>query len=226
MAKSEKRIQARQLRKKGQSIKFIARQLDVSKSTVSVWCGDLVLTQTQKDLLIKNAIDAGCKGRMVGAEMNRRKKQDRIDYNKRLGIEEIGRLTKRDLLLAGIGLYWGEGTKKSATALVNSDPNLILFMLRWFRSVMGVRDEMFRPQVFISDIHRPRAQKILAFWSKLLGLPKSQFGNIVFLKRKNKKIYENHDSYYGVMALRVRRGTELKYHILGLIEALSNSKKD
>lgn len=133
------------------------------------------------------------------------------------------RVTKRDLLLAGIGLYWGEGAKKSTTALINSDPRLIIFALNWFK-VLGVKDEDFRPQIFISETHRSRAGKLLRFWADTLGLPESQFGNIIFLKRENKKIYDNHDSYYGVLTLRVRRSTELKYRIFGLIEALNHSE--
>ena len=148
MAKFEKKIEARKLRKKGWSIRSIALHIDVTKGSVSIWCRDLELTHKQKERLLKNAIRAGHKGRMIGAEMNRKKKQDRIDYNKKLGIQEIGRLAKRDLLLAGIGLYWGEGTKKSATALVNSDPKLILFMFHWFKYVMNVKNKTVGMLVF------------------------------------------------------------------------------
>ncbi len=225
MAKSDKRIEARNLRRKGWSIKAIARHIGVSKSSASVWCLNIKLTSAQRDLLYRNAIEAGHKGRMIGAEMNRKKKQERIDYNKWLGIQEIGTLTRRDLLLAGIGLYWGEGTKKSALALVNSDPRLILFMFRWFKEIMHIKDEAFMPRIFINEMHRPREQQIRDFWEKLLNLPKNQFGKITFLKRKNKKIYENYNSYYGILSLKICRGTELKYRILGLIEALGNTKK-
>lgn len=50
-----------------------------------------------------------------------------------------------------------------------------------------------------------------------------QFGNPVFLVHKQKKVYENYHHYYGVLALRVRKSSRLKYEILGLIDALKKS---
>lgn len=79
--------------------------------------------------------------------------------------------------------------------------------------------EDIRPYLYIREVHKPRVNKILQFWSNFLSLPKEQFPVIIYIKNKHKKVYENHDSYYGVIALRVRAGTELKYKILGLIKA-------
>ncbi len=120
------------------------------------------------------------------------------------------------------GLYWGEGTKsdRSALAIVNSDPEIILVMKKWFKKVFQLNDEDFMPRIFINDIHRPRIKKVVKYWSSLLQLPESQFGNQVFLKMNQKKIYENYDSYYGILSLKVRRSSRLKYEILGLIDAV------
>ena len=57
----------------------------------------------------------------------------------------------------------------------------------------------------------------------MLNLPVRQFGNPVFLVHKQKKVYENYHHYYGVLALRVRKSSRLKYEILGLIDALKKS---
>jgi hypothetical protein len=132
----------------------------------------------------------------------------------------VGALSERDKLMLGIALYWGEGVKarSSTVGIVNPDPETILFALRWFE-LLGVTRDRFRPYIFISEVHRPRQAVILQFWSKFLGIPKGQFAPMVFLKGRPKKIYENHNSYYGVLALRVRKGSDLKYRILGLIRA-------
>ncbi len=58
------------------------------------------------------------------------------------------------------------------------------------------------------------------YWSDLLELPIEQFGNPVLLKMKQKKVYENYDEYYGVLSLKVRKSSDLKYRILGLIDAM------
>lgn len=228
MAKFDKKLEAQSLRKRGWSIRSIAFHLSVSKGSVSSWCADIKLTSFQKEHLIQNAIKAGHRGRMLGAEANRRKKEDAISFYNTAGRRDIGRISRRDLLLIGTALYWGEGTKapKRQMAFVNSDPAMIMFMYTWFQRIMGVKTEDFMPRIFINEIHRPRIDKVLKFWSNLLALPQEQFGNPFFVKTKQKKIYENYDSYYGILALKVRRGTHLKYRIVGLIDALREHEQN
>lgn len=222
MSKFDKKLKALDLRRKGTSIKSIAEILQVSKGTASVWCRDIELTKEQGQTLKENAIKAGHEGRMIGAEMNKQKKRDSIAFFHQSGKKEIGVLVNRDLLMAGLGLYWGEGSKtdRGNLSFTNSDPDAILFMYKWFSQIMGVKKQDFIPRIFINEIHRPRIEKVLEFWLELLGLPREQLRNTVFIKTKQKKIYENHDSYYGVVSLRIRKSTHLRYRIMGLIEAI------
>lgn len=226
MAKSEKRISARVLRKKGWGIRSIATELGVSRASVSVWCSDIALTEKQKDTLMRRAERGVRRGQLNGAATNQKKKEDTIARHRAEAYRDFHVLTRREIFLAGLGVYWGEGIKgKGTVAISNSDPGLVLFMLEWFRLVFGVPREMFRPQVFINESHRSRERVIMQFWSRLLEMPYNQFRKVVFIKVKNKKVYENHNSYYGVLALRVRRGTDLKYKILGYIDALGAHPK-
>lgn len=55
MANIEKREQAQKLRKKGTSIADIASQVGASKSTVSLWCRDIVLSETSLQNIIKKS---------------------------------------------------------------------------------------------------------------------------------------------------------------------------
>ena len=220
MAKFEKRIEAHALRRSGKSIKNIAELLNVSKGTASIWCRDIELTSKQKEVLTRNQIKAGLKGRIIGAETNRKKKQENIKKQEAEAEKLVGKLTERDKLMLGIGLYWGDGVKvhNSATALVNSNPDILLFARDWFEQLGVLRSE-FCPYIYISEAHRSREQVIRKFWSKHLSIPPEQFNKVTFLKGRPKKVYENHDSYYGVVALRVVRSASLKYKILGLIKA-------
>lgn len=215
------------MRRSGESIKAIADKLGVSKGTSSVWCRDVVLTDTQKKRIHENMVSSGHKGRMLGAEMNRRKKADAIAFFQKSGKKDIVSLSEKEFFVAGVALYWAEGAKASQTrlAFVNSDPRLIRFMYRWFRSCMCVSPDEFAPRIFVNEIHRKREKKLVEFWSSLLQLPQEQFGNVVFLKMKQKKVYENHDSYFGVLSLGIAKSTHLKYRILGLIEALGDVPK-
>lgn len=216
MAKFDKKLEARRLRKEGWSIRNIALHLEVSKASTSIWCRDIELTKEQKEKFIAD----GHRGRLLGAETNRRKKRQRIEQCNIDALKIVGHLSERDRLIAGIALYWGEGSKKSKMSFVNSEPALVLFMLKWFQDILDVKKEDFMPRIFINEIHRPRAEKVLEFWTEFLGLKKEQFGKIVFLKMKAQKVYENYDNYYGVLALGARNSALLKYRILGLIDAL------
>ena len=221
VAKSKERLEALKLRRRGLSVGNIAQRLGVSKSSVSTWCEDIQLTSEQRTQLLKNKIEGGHRGRIIGAETNRNKRLKNMAEQELVARSMIGDLTARDKLMIGIALYWGEGTKavhSSATAITNSDPEAVLFARNWFEQ-LGVERSMFQPYIFISETHRMREKVIMRFWSRYLHISARQFAPIIFLKGRPKKIYENHNSYYGVVALRVRKGKSLKYLILGLIKA-------
>jgi hypothetical protein len=226
MSKFDKKMQALKLRRKGTSIKTIAEKLDISKGTASVWCRDIVLTKKQEQKLKRGMIAAGHKGRMLGAEMNRRKKADAIAFYRESGTKEIGNFEKRDFLMAGLGLYWGEGSKtdRGNLSFTNSDPDAIVFMYKWFRDVLEVKREDFIPRIFINEIHRPRIKNVIQFWLGLLPLPKEQFRKTVFIKTKQQKIYENHNSYFGIISLRIKKSTSVRYRIMGLLEAIKKPR--
>lgn len=221
MAKFEKKILARGLRKQGWSIKSISSHLGVSKSSASIWCRDLELTQEQRDALLKDAFEAGLKGRVLGAEKNRRKKQESIENYMRIGKLEFKNLDKRALSVAGLALYWAEGSKTTnRLSFSNSDPSMILFVIMWFREVFGIKNEDLMPRIYINEVHRGRITTVLNFWSSLVNLPPEQFGKPTFIRTKLEKVYENHDQYFGTLTLRVRRSSDLKYNIMGKIGAL------
>jgi Homeodomain-like domain len=221
MSKSKEKLLALQLRRRGESIKDIAKKLNVSRGSVSLWCQEILLTSTQKQKLKKKQIAAGHAGRMQGAEMNKKKRLDAISRFVNDGMNEIGSLSERDLLMLGIGLYWGEGIKSRTgqTAMVNSDPNVLKVAKKWFQVCLGVLSHEFRPYIYIAPQHKPRETIIVDYWSKELSIPKSQFKSPIYIPQKPRQKYENHDTYYGVVALRVTKSTNLKYRIQGLISA-------
>lgn len=222
MAKSLERIQACALRRNGESVKEIAKILGVSRSIASIWTRDIELTEEQRAYLRVRQIAAGHGGRMMGAEANREKKRLQLRAAKQDADADIGDFPERALFFTGLGLYWGEGVKASngSTAVSNSDPRVIQVMMRWFTECLGVERERFMPRVFISDIHRDREQVLLEYWAKVLNLPHGQFKKTIFLNN-GKKIYENRDMYYGVLALRISKGTNIKYRILAQIDRLA-----
>ncbi len=221
MAKFEKREAAHMLRKKGKSIGEIAQELGVSKSSVSVWCRDVALTIAQKERLNKNSFTAGNKGRMLGAEMNRQKRINSLRSFEVSGREEIGKLSNRDLTMLATALFWAEGAKTGSRFIfINSDPDMILIMVRYLIEVLKVEPLRISATVQINRVHEYRIDSVRQFWSSILKLPKERFGETYYVEAIPKKKYENHDSYNGILRLRVNNGASLQYKLLGYISAL------
>lgn len=218
MAKSAERLKAVALRKKGESIKEIARKLHVSSGSVSSWVRDIVLTPAQSKRLYARWVAAGLRGRMMGAEANKEKKRASIRLAETEAKRVIRSLAGKELFFLGLGLYWGEGVKTSngTVAIVNSDPLIIQIMMRWFKECWDIDRSQFQPRVFISNTHRDREEVITRFWMNALGLSRRQFRRMIFLE-KGKKIYENRNVYYGVLTLRIAKGAALRHQILAHI---------
>ena len=219
MAKFELKSKALELRKKGWSIGSIARKIHISKSTASTWCREMKLSYRQKELLRTNAIKAGHKGRMIGAEMNRNKRiqvQFEMRNNAKLF---MGSLSRRDIDMFGIGLYWAEGHKTGNTlGIVNSNPSIIILAMQWLKNQFNLTEKDYMPRLFINENHHSREKEIIDFWSNITKIPKSSFRNTIFIKSKQVKIYENRDTYFGVMHLRVQKSSRLLYQVLAEIE--------
>ncbi|MBI1974659.1 MAG: hypothetical protein HYS51_02350 [Candidatus Zambryskibacteria bacterium] len=223
MAKYDLRIQARKMREGGESIVVISRQLEASKSTISLWCRDIILTSSQFEKLRKNKGVSVTTGQRMGAEANKRKKLEIIESANEWARKTIREVSKRDMSLVASALYWCEGSKSESTStfvFVNSDPQMVLFMKNFLISVMDVPQEDLVCGIQINEIHRKRIDKVLIFWKKLLNLDNSQIRKPYFVKTQIKKIYDNYDTYFGVCRLFVRRGKHLKYKMLGLVESL------
>jgi transcriptional regulator with XRE-family HTH domain len=225
MAKSKKQADARALRKQGLSIKDISEKLGVSKSSASIWCRDIRLTADQIQSLHEKMVVGGYAGRLKGAHIQRDKKQEKIKDYLSKAKEKIFRIQRRELLIAGLALYWGEGGKtNSAVRIYNSDPLAIQFMMRWFREAFDIPDERFYMNVTINNLHKERLAEVIDYWAHVTGIPVKQFRKPILIKSKNKKIYENHFQHYGTLCIRITKSSDLFYEIKGLIGALSDAR--
>lgn len=221
MAKSAERIKARELRKKGISVAKIAKTLRVSKSSASIWVRDIILNLEQLEKLKQQNIIGGEKGRILGALKQKHDRLKRIAIGIEKGKQAFPKLTMRELFIAGIALYWAEGTKKSREVVVcNSDPKLIQFMIQWLKKCFRIPIERIHCVVGINEIHRNRENIVKIYWSKNTGIPMSQFTKTSFKKVKNKKVYENFDNHYGTLAIKLAQPAQLYYDIMGFIEGL------
>ncbi len=223
MAKSKEKNKAIKLRKNGKSINEIAAGLKIPKSTISFWCRNIKLTNRQIRRLVLKQKTGSYKGRIIAAEKLRKRRLKEVELLRREGLEEIGKISKRDLFIGGVALYWAEGytyVGDGQVGFTNSDPKIIIFILRWFKEICQVADDDFCLQIRINQTHKKRIKEIEKYWSLLAKIPLSQFNKTILIKTKLKKFYPNHNTYYGTLRIRVRRGTKLRRKISGWIEGL------
>lgn len=222
MAKPHLRIKARNLREKqGFSIKEIAEIIGVGRSTTSLWCRDIKLTPKQIKRLEKKERDGKTRGRIKAAEIKKKKRLDKIEKYREKAMEEIPRLTKRELFLIGVALYWAEGSKKDPSmSLTNSDPEMMTFFIEWLQEVWRIPKSRIKCTVGINQAHKERIREVERYWSKITKIPISQFNKSSLKLINNKKEYRNFQNHNGTLAVRVLKGTNLNYQTLGWIEAL------
>jgi hypothetical protein len=223
-AKDDLRARARELRALGRTYDEIATALGVSKGSVSLWVRDLPRP-----------------GRLSYAESRRRNAETTAAYWAARRIEraasraatvaaaarEVGKLSDREVLIAGAVAYWCEGAKAKPhrqydrVTFINSDPQLILFFLR-FLAVAGVSTDRLICRMYIHEsADVDGAQR---FWRSLTGLPPEQFRRPT-LKRHNPKTVRKNtgDDYRGCLVIDVRRSGELYQQIEGWAGAAMRS---
>ena len=224
MASIGTREKAQSLRRNGWGIKEISLKLSASQSSVSSWCRDIPLTSEQIDRLVRKSKTEGLKALLRHAEKARRIRVEKVEEQMEAGRKDVRRLSKRDLFIAGLALYWGEGYKKGNEefGFTNSDFRVLRFMMRWLTEIYAIAKGDYIFRISMNQIYENYLPDVTNKWSKLLGVPKTQFTMPSIIKVRNKKIYSEIGSYLGTLRIKVRRGTNLRRRILGSIEALAS----
>lgn len=217
------RSKAESLRQQGVSIKDIARKVGVSKSTASRWCSDIHLSSEQQKKLDEKRRVAGAKALAPWIRKNRELKQDDIKRQNLKGSQDLGRMTKRDLFMLGLGLYWGEGYKRGSQewGFTNSDSKIIRTILTWLNEVYDVPIESIIARLTINERYRSQTERLTNMWSRETGIPVAQFGKPSFVSGYNSSKLEG-QTYRGTLRVKARRGTSLRRRILASIAGVSN----
>lgn len=217
------RIKAELLRHQGKSIKEIARTLCVSQSTVSRWCADIILSLEQQSELDKKRREAGAKALAPWIRRNRELKQSDIKIQNQLGRRDVGQTAKRDLLIFGLGLYWGEGYKRGSQewGFTNSDSKIIRVILVWLKKCYGVPVKNIIARLTINLRYKTQTERLVNIWARETGIPRAQFGKPTFIHGYNGSKL-NESTYRGTLRIKVRRGTSLRRRILASIAEIDN----
>jgi len=214
---------AKFLRKKGGSIHDIARKLGLRPTTVSYWCKDIKLSSFIVRMISNEGKKKARAAMLVYTEKQRAGRLQRQAMERKTGKKLLGRLSQRDIMMAGLGLYWGEGYKGNNGELgfTNSNPDVIRFYLSWL-TISGVskKDLIFR--LTINYVFRSQVKSLKLFWLKKLGVKENQFTKTTIIKTILKKAdISRKNTYKGTLRVKVRRGNALKNKILGALEHIS-----
>lgn len=176
MAHVRLREEVIKLRLDGYTYAQIKRILDVPKATLSDWLRNLPLSKEQFELLSKNRELNRELGREKFRENAKNKRLVRLKEILKKQSEEILPLSDRELFIAGLFLYWGEGSKRRGRVCIsNTDPRVIIFALYWMVSILKVPREKIR--ILLHLYNDMDINEETSFWSKTLNIPEDQFSS-------------------------------------------------
>lgn len=208
------------LRKEGHSYSEILKKIPVAKSTLSLWLRSVGLAKQQKQNITAKRIAGALRGAKA-------RKDQRIKITKEIKDEarkEIENISKRDIWLIGIALYWAEGAKEKETgtkAVVNfsnSDPKMILLFRKWLINTFLVSDSNLVYELYIHKT--ANIEKAQIYWSQILSIPREKMRT--YLKKSKIKTIRKStgDNYYGLIRIKVNKSTNLNRKITGWIEGI------
>lgn len=220
------REKACELRRQGYVYSEILKVVPVAKSTLSLWFRDVGLAKAEKQKITQKRIDAQKKGA-------RAKHEQRVKLTKDIqekARKEIGKISKRELWLLGIALYWAEGSKEkerypgSSLRFSNSDHKMVRLFIQWLESCAGVSKDEIYCNLYIHETHQYRIAEVVYFWSNATGLPVTSFGKTYLKKNKIGTKRKNIGNLYnGVLRVSIRSSSSLNRKIVGWIQGIVNN---
>ncbi len=224
-----KKSEALALRRKGFSYGQIMKKLGLtSKGTLSSWLRNIELDENSIKLLSKNkelAVKRGLEN------FNKVRSKEIFSENME-SLEEgqvvVASLSKRDLLLIGAALYWGEGTKaerKGETpqlVFTNSDPAMVKVFISFLKGILLVPLEKIRSGIHIY----PNTDEIAArkYWSRITGLGKERFYIVRQVSRASMSKRPYNSLPYGTLVVKVS-SRSLFFRVKGMISGIIKNTK-
>ena len=222
MTKPILKSRAIELRKQGFSYTDIKAKINVSKSTLNDWLKNVAYKPNK---FVLNKLK---RAQELSSAARRRIRVESEERSLLSAQGDIGnKISSRDLLFFGLGLYAGEGSKTCVLRVANSDAEIIKLAMTWLKKVYGLRNHNFSIRIHLYPDSNIR--KCLDYWAKNTGLPFSQFQKTSIDRRTGKM--KNHQGKlpFGTAHLSVKScgdrklGVFLRRRILSSIK-IANDK--
>lgn len=191
MARLKDHEKALAFRKQEMSYSQIKKILGVNKSTLSYWLRNYPLSKER----IRELRDYNERRIERFRETMGKKKEKRLKEFYKEQKKIIFPLNKREFYLAGLFLYWGEGSKAAVAKLSisNTDPSVINFYIKWLTKCLKIPRNKIKIHLHLyNDMN---INKEIKYWSKELNIFTKQFTKPYIKKSSKKRI--NHKGSFG-----------------------------
>ena len=208
------------MRKRGFSYSEIENRIHIPKSTLSYWLKNIKLTSEQT----KKLNDKRIKVAKANALKKVSKTQRMIEEIKNSSSQDVKEISKKELWLMGVVLYWKNGNKsdlKKGVHFSSSDPDMIKLFLKWLQEVGEINNGEIKFDIFLKSNYKNQSAfkgEAADYWSKISGFPKTDFQKFYFQKtnKTNKKSY-------GFLRIKVAQSSMLARQIVGWIEGIKKT---
>ncbi|HEX3767976.1 MAG TPA: hypothetical protein VHT72_06335 [Puia sp.] len=223
---------AMRLRLQGKSYTEIQREMGgISKSTLSLWFKDMVLSDAARAKLSMRQREKSLAGML---KRNKKQTADAIQRTSAIRNAariEIEKISRNELFITGIALYWAEGYKRPlmrngreivshCISFTNADPKMLNMFIRFITEICDVPREKLKIGVRI--FQHLNEELTLSYWSDVLKIPRSQFSKTYLgISRSSQGKRPFNRLPYGVVQIRIN-DTNLFHKIMGWIEGLKD----
>lgn len=224
---------ALRLRLQGKTYTEIRKELGgVSKSTLSLWLKDVVLSDAAKQALEARTKKKSVAGILKWSKAQTVEARRNADAIKKNTSREIGKISDRELIILAAALYWAEGYKRPRVrrgredicheiSLTNSDPKLARAFLKCMIQICKV--DIAYVKINVRIFQHMNENEAIEYWSDQLDIPKENFTKTyVGLSRSSAGKRPFNRLPYGVAQVRINN-TNLFYKVMGWIEGLKTS---
>lgn len=207
------------LRKKGLTYSAILEKIPVAKSTLALWFKEVKLSTPQYQRITEKKLAAIKRG----WDTVRRNRVEKTRQIEKEAIEEVKKMISDPLWLAGVLLYWAEGSKEKEWRtgemmyFSNMDSEMHYIFIKWALKYLCSKKDLYYG-LYIhenSDI-----QKAKNFWCKRFSIS-PELLKVYFKKDTKKSIRKNNnDNYFGVLRIGIRRSIDLNRKIAGWVKGV------
>ncbi len=173
--KKREKEKAIELRKKGFSYSEILEEVPVAKSTLSLWLREIGLTKRQKQRLTEKKLLSMKRG----ADAVRKKRIEKSNKIKKDARSNISNISKKELWLIGIMLYWAEGSKEKSyrvgerIQLMNTDKRILCIFKKWLIDCCEIPEDDIVYDICLHKNSFHDTEKVRDYWRKEIFIPDS-----------------------------------------------------